>query len=176
MTMNNIKGLDIIKEAYTKAISVNIQEGNFDHGKYLLNALEQLTEGIVAVPIASVNTNAPVPVAPVKTKTDLPAIKNKYVFGVTTDDMRHFIISYVTTHGMSKAEDVALAFESSNKYKFTADDLYIPDNRDAPAWKRRFHSVASNLRANGTLMPHDGHYTYKYALSEEFKNLVSSMM
>jgi hypothetical protein len=163
--MNNIKGLDIIKEAYTKAISVNIQEGNFDHGKYLLNALEQLTEGIVAVPIVPVKTDAPVPVA-----------KNKQIFGVTTDDMRHFIISYVTVHGMSKAEDVALAFELSNKYKFTADDLYIPDNRDAPNWKTRFHSVASNLRANGTLMPHNGHYTYKYALTEEFKKLVSSMM
>ena len=162
----NIKGLDIIKEAYTKAISVNIEEGNFHTSKYLINALEQLTGGIVAVPIS-----------PVKTKAVVPVVKNDHLSGITNNEIKQFIISYVATNGMSNASDVAYAFELTNKHKFTYHDLLVaPNGKFSPNWKRRFHSVASSLRAKNILMPHDGAYNYMYALTPEYAKIVSTTM
>lgn len=162
----NIKGLDIIREAYTKAISVNIEEGNFHTSKYLINALEQLTGNVDTTPII-----------PAKKDNFVLIYRKKDASGVSSQEMRDYIISYVRANGMSSASDVAYAFELENKFRFTPKDLFVNnDGKNLPNWKRRFYSAGSKLRSNNTLMPHEDLYHYQYAFTPEYAKILSASM
>ena len=154
-----ISGLNLIREAYSKVISINIEQGNFAEGKYLIDALEKLSENVVTVPVISNNT---------------PTQDVEDTYGIDTQVIEDFIIFYVSDGGVHHSTEVCQAFEIKFRDKFTLFDHQFASGKDnMPNWKRRFWNVAAQLRAKGILEQHIKPYTYRYALTEEYKRSIS---
>lgn len=166
--MSNTNGLDLIRDAFSKAIAQNIENNNFSQIKFLVENLEKLTVELQTTPVNS----------PTQENTQLNHQSNLFNiepiqqddFGVDFDTMREFVLKYVATHGESHAEDVTNSFEKEYKHRFTSSDLSIPSEKSSPRWRNRFHSVVVKLRADGVLMPHKFPYFYKYAFTPKYLN------
>lgn len=159
------QSLDLIRDAYSKAIVQYIENDNFSQIKFLVDNLEKLTVELKSVPVSSnsiVQSSMP-------SLFDLES-SNPNDFAVSLDEMRDFVIAYVTTHGTSNADEVADAFELHYQKKFNALDLSVTERNTSPRWRRRLHSVVVKLRQEGVFMPHEFPYFYKYAFTQAYLN------
>ena len=166
-----MKGIDIIRDAYIEAITANIVEGNYANTKYLVETLERFASEINTKPVVAQ------PVA-VETKK---SVQNTLVglfdeedlqSGVTSADMRDYVIKYVYTHGATISSKVYDAFGRDNASKFLPHDLDII-NDNAPRWRNRMYNITSTMRHDGVLMPHRSAYMYKLELTPSHRKIAS---
>ncbi len=166
------KSMDLIRDAYSKAIVQCIEIGNFTHSKLLIDNLEKLSSDLQTINFVPVvdNASSDLSIMPSLFDDDLENSSSPLDSSISNDTMRNFIISYVNNYGISKAEEVADSFEMQYGKQFNASDLSVTSRNPYPRWRKRLFTEAAKLRMDGVLMPHEYPYCYKYAFTQAYLN------
>ena len=171
-----MKGIDIIRDAYIEAITVNIKDGNFAQIKILVDTLERFTTEFNTKPVNNAPVkNAPVAKAEVVQTSNLGGLFDENDdpdSAVTSADMRKFIVAYVQKNGTSYSNDVYDAFGKAYANQFVPHDLEIVSDK-TPRWRNRMYNVGSNMRSEGTLMPCKFPFYRKLELTPTYRKLIA---
>jgi len=170
--MSNIKGLDLIRDAYMNAISQNVASNNFTQSKLLLDSLETLSLRFVSMPKTSSSLDSEVieaylPSDVQKTLFDVDRIGTRD-HGVSNDIMRQFILDYLSDCISATASAVANAFYDKYGNFLSSYDKDVPTRESAPRWRNRFQGEAGKMRREGILMPREKPNSFTYTLSQKY--------
>lgn len=157
--MADNKLMETLIDSYIVAFNTSIKNLDFQHSRKLIDVLESFTNEIKTIKLA----DEPKAVGNL-------LVEPEFATGVTVDEMREFAISYVRANGASDAVVVLDAFGKAYSERFTYDDMISVNN--APKWRRRMHQVMSEMRYDGTFMPHQYPYYYRYAFTPSYARLL----